>query len=128
MLSSNGINLTKLFTVYNYTHHLQWHGLGGFHQCVGTTTEEAFLNEKLRDELSRKKELTDLYKQIRIPGLGMVIFDKARALDQIRSVLAEMKKKKQQFKESDSIEKGKLQNVRLSVVTMIFTSMHTLIQ
>lgn len=43
----------------------------------------------------------------------MVIFDKARALDQIRSVLAEMKKKKQQFKESDSKDKGNLQNVRL---------------
>ena len=77
-------------------HYLEWHGSGGFHQYVGTTTEEAFLNEKLRDELSGRKELTDLYKQIKIPGLGMVIFDKARALDQICSVLAEMKK--QQFK------------------------------
>ena len=59
------------------------------------TTEEAFLNKKLRDDLSGRKELTDLYKQIRIPGLGMVLFDKTRALDQIRSVLAEMK---QQYK------------------------------
>lgn len=93
-------------------HDLQWHGSGGFHQCVGTTTEEAYLNEKLRDDLSGRKELTDLYKHIRIPGLGMVIFDKARALDQIRSVLTEMKKKKQQFKESDSKDKRKSLNVR----------------
>ena len=43
----------------------------------------------------------------------MVIFDKARALDQIRSFLAEMKKKKQQFKETDSKDKVKCQNVRI---------------
>ena len=84
----------------------------GWIPSVETTTEEAFLNEKVRDELSGRKELIDLYKQIRIPGLGTVIFDKAQALDQIYSVLAEMKKKKQQFKESESKDKGNFQNVR----------------
>ena len=54
----------------------------------------------------------------------MVIFDKARALDQIRSVLAEMKKKRQQFTENDSKDKEKSQNVRhyISVTTYLFTS------
>lgn len=56
--------------------------------------------------------MTDLYKNIRIPGLGTVTFDKARALDQIRSVLAEMKKKKHQLKGVGMDAKESSQRVR----------------
>ncbi len=71
---------------------LQWHGSCGFHQCVGTTKDEAVLNEQLRDQVAAS--LQEHYKTIRIRGLRVMQLDRSRALDQIRSVLAEMKKRK----------------------------------
>ena len=53
----------------------------------------------------------------------MVIFDNAQALDQIRSVIAEMKK--QLIIESDGKDKGNLQNVKnVRLVTQMF-NLHT---
>ena len=46
----------------------------------------------LRDELTTNKALVDMYKITRIPGLGTLHFNKARALDQIKNVIQEMKK------------------------------------
>jgi hypothetical protein len=59
----------------------------------------------------------------------MVIFDKARALDQIRSVLAEMKKKKQQCRESTSNSKdmGEFQNVRRLIFYLVLAIINIIV-
>ena len=74
---------------------LQWQGSAGFHQCSGTTNQKALDNQLTRQRVVESERLVSLYREIAIPGLEMVRLDQHRAADQIKSVLAELKKRGQ---------------------------------
>ena len=71
----------------------QFHGSGGLSKCIGTSQEQAALNQGTREAISRNEKVSCFFETFSLEdGSGRVTIDHSKAAEHVRVVINNRKR------------------------------------